>query len=108
MSDFAEQRERLVARLAQLEQRVGRIRSDLRHEEQPVEQDFEEQATQRENEDVLGALDEAGRRELVSIRAALSRIDSGEYGVCRRCGEAIAPERLRVLPTALECVGCAA
>lgn len=108
MSEFADQRERLLARLAQLERRVNRLRSDLRHEEQPVEQDFEEQATQRENEEVLGALDEAGRRELVAIRAALSRIESGDYGVCRRCGEAIAPERLRVLPTALECVACAA
>lgn len=108
MSDYAEQRERLVARLAELERRVGRLTSDLRHEHQPVEQDFEEQATQRENEDVLGALDTAGRRELASIRAALSRMDRGDYGVCRRCGEAIAPERLRVLPTALECVGCAA
>lgn len=108
MSDFAEQRERLLARLAQLEARVGRLRSDLRHEVQPVEQDFEEQATQRENEDVLGALDDAGRRELASIRAALSRIESGDYGRCRRCGEPIAPERLRVLPTALECIDCAA
>lgn len=108
MSDSAEHRERLLARLAQLEQRVGRIRVDLRHEEHPVERDSEEQATQRENEDVLGALDEAGRRELASIRMALARMETGEYGVCRRCGEAIAPERLRVLPTALECVACAA
>ena len=108
MSGHDEPRERLLARLAQLEQRVGRIRSDLRHAEDPLEQDFEEQATQREGEDVLGALDEAGRRELASIRAALSRIESGDYGICRRCGEAIAPERLRVLPTALECVACAA
>ena len=108
MSDYEQQRERLLARLAELERRVGRLTSDLRHEEHPVEQDFEEQATQRENEDVLGALDEAGRRELASIRLALSRMDAGDYGTCRRCGEAIAPERLRVLPTALECVGCAA
>ena len=108
MSEHAELRERLLARIAQLEKRVGQITSDLRHESQPIEQDFEEQATQRENEDVLGALDEAGRRELAAVRAAVSRIDSGSYGVCRRCGEAIALERLRVLPTALECVGCAA
>ena len=108
MSEYAEQREKLLARLAQLERRVGQLTSDLRHTDHPIEQDFEEQATQRENEDVLGALDDAGRRELVAVRAALSRIESGSYGVCRRCGEAIAPERLRVLPTALECVGCAA
>jgi RNA polymerase-binding protein DksA len=108
MTDHAEHRDKLLARLAQLEHRVGRLPSDLRHEHEPVEQDFEEQATQRENEDVLGALDEAGRRELVAIRSALARIESGEYGTCRRCGEEIAAARLRVLPTALECVECAA
>jgi DnaK suppressor protein len=108
MNDHDELRERLLARLAQLEHRVGRIASNLRHEDDPIEQDFEEQATQREHDDVLGALDDAGRRELAAIRSALLRIESGDYGVCRRCGEAIATERLRVLPTALECVGCAA
>ena len=63
-------------------------------------------------QEVLGdhprALDDAGRRELVAIRAALSRMDAGTYGTCRGCGEPIAPSRLRVLPTALECVDCAA
>ena len=108
MSDHAEHRERLRERLAQLERRMGQIKSDLRHEDDPIAADFEEQATQRENEDVLGALDDAGRRELVAIRAALSRIEAGEYGICRRCGEEISAARLRVLPTALECVSCAA
>jgi RNA polymerase-binding protein DksA len=107
MGDHDALREHLQSRLAALERRVSRLTDDLRHQSQPLEQDFEEQATQRENDDVLGALDEAGRRELQSIRAALARIDAGSYGVCRRCGEAIAPERLRVLPTALECVECA-
>jgi RNA polymerase-binding protein DksA len=108
MADHAELRALLEGRIVALEQRVSRITDDLRHQSVPLEKDFEEQATQRENEDVLGALDEAGRRELVSIRAALARMDAGTYGVCRRCGEPIAPARLRALPTALDCVDCAA
>jgi RNA polymerase-binding transcription factor DksA len=107
MTGHVELKQQLMERLTVLEERVGRITGDLRHESDPLEQDSEEQATQREGEEVLGALDEAGRRELDSIRAALSRIQQGNYGICRRCGEAIAPARLRVLPTALECVGCA-
>ncbi len=71
MSDKADLKQQLMQRLAVLEARVGRIAGDLRHESNPLEQDFEEQATQREGEEVLGALDEAGRRELDSIRAAL-------------------------------------
>jgi DnaK suppressor protein len=106
--DPTDARQQLLDRLAVLERRVGRITEDLRHESDPLEHDFEEQATQREGEEVLGALDEAGRRELDSIRAALARIDAGSYGTCRRCGEPIAAARLRVLPTALDCVSCAA
>jgi len=101
-------KQKLLERLAVLEARTGRITGDLRHESHPVEQDFAEQATQRENEEVLGALDESGRRELDSIRAALARIEAGDYGICRRCRQPISPERLRALPTALECVRCAA
>jgi RNA polymerase-binding transcription factor DksA len=106
--DHAEYKQQLLDRLALLERRVGRISEDLRHESVPLERDFEEQATQREGEEVLGALDEAGRRELDSIRGALARIEAGSYGTCRRCGEPIAAARLRVLPTALDCVECAA
>ena len=106
--DHDEYKQQLLDRLALLERRVGRISEDLRHESDPLEHDFEEQATQREGEEVLGALDEAGRRELDSIRAALARIESGSYGTCRRCGEPIAAARLRVLPTAVDCVSCAA
>ena len=107
-NDHTQQKQQLLDRMALLTRRVDRIGEDLRHETEPLEHDFEEQATQREGEEVLGALDEAGRRELDAIRAALSRIETGSYGICRRCGEPIAEARLRVLPTALDCVGCAA
>lgn len=37
---------------------------------------------------------------------ALGRLDRGEYGRCRSCGEEIAIERLRALPYATRCVPC--
>jgi DnaK suppressor protein len=49
------------------------------------------------------------RREsmLRDIEAALKRIDNGEYGLCRDCGEPINPKRLEFDPTVLRCVDCA-
>jgi len=47
------------------------------------------------------------RMELSRIEAALRRIDEDEYGYCQKCGEEIAPERLRVDPAASFCVDCA-
>ena len=39
---------------------------------------------------------------------ALEDIEAGRYGVCRECGSAIAPARLKVMPFATRCVACQA
>jgi len=52
------------------------------------------------------------RRRMESRRAeieeALSRMDTGVYGVCEDCGEDIGPARLFANPTARLCVHCQA
>jgi DnaK suppressor protein len=108
MAEHDEIRRHLLIRLENLTGRADRIRSDRRHESEPLERDFEEQAVQLENDEVLDALDDSGRRELEAIRDALQRIDAGQYGTCGSCGEQIPDARLRVHPTALYCVECAA
>jgi DnaK suppressor protein len=40
------------------------------------------------------------------VDRALERLEAGTYGVCERCGEEIAPERLEVRPFATFCVNC--
>ena len=40
------------------------------------------------------------------LSAALERLNSGDYGTCVECGEAIAPARLRVMPEVQTCVRC--
>ena len=52
------------------------------------------------------SLIERAERQLAEIDYALVRLDDGEYGVCRDCGEDIPFERLKVIPSALYCVGC--
>ncbi len=44
---------------------------------------------------------------LDQIVGALRRLDAGEYGLCGRCGEEIAPGRLHARPEAPFCVACA-
>ncbi|HZN32613.1 MAG TPA: TraR/DksA family transcriptional regulator [Pirellulaceae bacterium] len=46
-------------------------------------------------------------RELAQIDAALERIKAGSYGRCDNCGDPIASLRLKTLPYASECIGCA-
>ena len=43
---------------------------------------------------------------LVQTERALGRIESGTYGVCESCGEAIGKARLQAFPRATLCVSC--
>ena len=56
--------------------------------------------------EVLFALRKAARTVLADIDAALGRIDLGRYGRCRRCGDAIARDRLESLPMVALCMPC--
>lgn len=53
------------------------------------------------------AAEERRQIERQRIDAALRRIAEGEYGFCLGCGEEIAPERVRLDPTATLCLACA-
>lgn len=93
----------LLDRLAALEARSEAIRNDLGKE---YSSDSEEQAIERENDEVLSAIGEEALHEIGEIKSALRRIESGDYGVCRVCGEAIPAGRLTALPYATRCVKC--
>ena len=43
---------------------------------------------------------------LQAIEEALRRIDAGNYGVCRDCGEMIAEPRLNAIPWTRVCITC--
>lgn len=53
---------------------------------------------------------EALKKELTEkisrIDAAITLIDSGEYGKCQSCGQPIDISRLKIMPTATLCVDC--
>jgi len=102
----AELEAELLDRRGQWEQRLEKIRGDRRREREPLDPDFEEQATQRQNDETLDALDARGRQELEAIAAALDRMASGSYGRCVRCDEPIPDDRLRAQPEAIHCIGC--
>lgn len=51
---------------------------------------------------------QAQRREVQArrIAAALTRMDSGEYGFCTDCGEELSTARLMADPTLPRCMSC--
>lgn len=68
--------------------------------------DIGDMSAQTYSRDVLYNLGEVQRQKLRDIETALKRIASGEYAVCLRCGEEIAPRRMEVRPFSRYCIEC--
>ena len=86
--------------LLKLRQRNVHLEDELIGMKEP---DWLDQATDRIGVDTVSALDEAQRRELLAVHAALGRIVAGTYGKCAVCGKTIERERLKVIPWATLC-----
>jgi RNA polymerase-binding transcription factor DksA len=107
MDEYRELRQRLLSRLARLEGRLDKVEKDRRRGSNALEPDWEEQATVRQNDEVLDELAEEERLQAIAIRAALQRLEDGTYGRCVTCAEPIVPQRLEALPYATQCIACA-
>lgn len=73
----------------------------------PMPQDWDDAATERQGDEVLSALGLSDQAELRRIDAALARIEAGEYGDCVKCGNPIPEKRLELLPDTPFCANCA-
>jgi len=60
-----------------------------------------------QNQEMALASGRARHAELARIKAALARIEQGDYGHCVVCDEPIAPKRLESDPSLPTCVNCA-
>lgn len=100
-------REALLAREAELRDRVGRVHDDLRRQVTPLPRDAPDAAIVVENDEILHAVGESARAELLQIEKAMERLEAGTYGVCDTCGHRIGKDRLRIVPYAVHCRSCA-
>ncbi|CCG94979.1 TraR/DksA family transcriptional regulator [Marinobacter nauticus] len=104
---MANRKSELETLKADLEARLSRYQAHQRREAGALEKDFEEQASQTQNDEVVDSLEAETRSELQQIDHALERIDQGVGNECEQCGNDIDPRRLQVLPYTTVCVDCA-
>ncbi len=107
MQEYEQVRNQLLHMLEDLDDRLEKITSDLKHSDGPISQDFEEQAIESENNEVMDAIGNRTRDKIETIKQAIVRMDRGEYGICKVCGETIGVERLAAVPFASMCIKCA-
>lgn len=92
-----------------LEEKLGELsrglrnRQDIQIEKAPDAIDEVQLAAEREL--AIRNLDRESHL-LREVRDALSRIQSGAYGICQRCEEQIGQRRLNALPWAAHCIRC--
>ena len=104
MTDIAERLAQLKQRHLELTARMSFVDQELSEHGSP---DWEDNATEHEDDETLEALGLAAQAELQMIDAALTRIDAGEYGFCVKCGAEVAAARLDLLPATPFCRNCA-
>lgn len=107
MQEYETIRQQLTERYAAIQTRLQKITRDVQHANEPLNADFAEQAIQRENDEVLDALDNSIRAEMEQLQVTLKRLDEGTYGICEGCEKPIPIKRLKALPHASRCVACA-
>ena len=108
-ADADETRARIDARLAEIDGAEAAVAADadaVTLDQQKVGRLSRMDAMQQNA--MAGATAARRAREKRRLRQALARLDGGQYGLCLRCDEDIAPARLAIDPAAEYCIGCAA
>src|SRR5690606_32400855 len=94
-----------------IEARLEDLRDHLRNGDDALgvtaDPDLEDQAIELQDDGVREGLGRAGQRASRLLGRALGRIGSATYGICKRCGEESARERLDIVPYAVLCRDCA-
>jgi DnaK suppressor protein len=104
MSQYDQIQSQLLAKQAELAQRLERLKENLTGGRSA---DSQEQAQELENAEVVDALGNEARTEISKIARALDQIKNGTYGVCVDCGTAIPMARLEAYAFADRCIRCA-
>ena len=94
----------LLEKKVELNQRINAIEADFK---KGRSQDFSEQTSENENNEVLNEIHHEAKIELNLVNQAITRFENNEYGICSQCTEAKNPERLRILPYIDTCINCA-
>src|SRR4026209_1060409 len=68
--------------------------------------DLADQASGNNEVHIQLKLKQTDAKILQAIEEALTRMEKGTYGICRDCGEEIAPARLNAIPWTRVCITC--
>ncbi len=104
-------KEKMESDLARSKEQLDQIR-DLSGEENRREGSpygkKEEEAAETSEIESRWALEKRLLGQIADLENAVKKFDKGTYGICEKCGQQIASERLEAIPQAKLCIQCKA
>jgi len=102
--DLEATRQRLLARERELSDEISRFNEDARDSRPSDVEDPIDEVVASQAKAGAFAVSSVAAETLNAVRAALQRIDAGEYGVCVDCGRKIEDARLKAVPWTPYCL----
>ncbi len=106
MNDVEEYREALLKKRSEIFSEGGIKPLQTSMENNTRQGDMADQASGNNEVHIQLKLKQTDAKILQAIEAALRRMEQGTYGICRDCGELIAPARLNAIPWTRVCIDC--
>jgi DnaK suppressor protein len=99
-------KKKLQSRRFEIGVKLSNLSTDSRDFETDIAQDAADKAESSYTKEFLLSLSDAERDQLFQIDAALSRIESKDFGYCQMCQKEIGKKRLNALPWTPLCIEC--
>jgi DnaK suppressor protein len=104
--DLAPYKEALLRKRGEILSAGGGVKPLQTTENNSRQGDLADQASGNNEVHIQLKLKQTDAKILQAIEEALWRMEKGTYGVCRDCGEPIAPARLNAIPWTRVCITC--
>ena len=96
----------LLSRKEQILKNLSGVKDEINELKTQELSDEGDMASATSDSMVENAIMSQQEKELAEIEKALAKIESGEYGICEMCEDAIGFQRLKVKPHAVYCIDC--
>ena len=99
-------RRRLLAKEQEVREMIASVQTDGRQPDDLGTQDLADQANNAYHKETLFQHFSAEHELLAQVRAALDRLEKGQFGKCLECGQPVEKKRLDAVPWTSHCVAC--
>jgi len=102
--DTGHYKQLLQAKEKELTEEIARFTEDARESQTAEVEDPIDKVTSAQAKSAAFGVTNIAAETLIAARAALQRIDTGEYGICIDCGRPIGQKRLEAVPWTPYCL----